>query len=185
MNTKVLAMIIAFTAITVFLNPRFSGIVIPSFVPGLWFQIWEIPVYAAFLILGFRASLSIAILNTIVLQVISPGVPFNVPSANLLAVLATLLGMYLAQKLITRKKPNNQNHFTKREIAFSTTFGLICRFVTMLCYIYLLAVFAGTLQIVVPLFPLIAVYDIIVVLYSVPLAYAITKTVQKYLKLKI
>jgi len=73
MNTKVLAMAIAFTAVTVVLNPRFSGIAIPFFLtPGLWFQIWEIPVFAAFLILGLKASVLISILNTIVLQAVSP-----------------------------------------------------------------------------------------------------------------
>lgn len=185
MNTKVLAMTIVFTSVTILLNPRFSGIAIPSFVPGLWFQIWEIPVFAAFLILGLKASVLIAVLNTIVLQAVSPGVPFNVPSANLLAVLATLLGIYLTQKTIIRKETKEDKDAKLSELFVSTIIGSLCRLVTMLVYIYVLAVLAGTLQIVVPLFPFIAIYDTIVVLYSVPLAYAIVKAVHKYLKLEI
>jgi len=185
MNTKVLAMIIVFTGLTIFLNPRFSGIAIPSFVPGLWFQIWEILVFASFLILGLKSSVLIAILNTIVLQAVSPGVPFNVPTANLLAVLATLFGMYFTQKSFLRKETKENTDIQLKKIMFSTFFGSLFRLVTMLVYIYILAVLAGTLQIVVPLFPLLAIYDIIVVLYSIPIAYVIVKTVQKYLKLEI
>jgi len=185
MNTKVLAMTIVFTAITIFLNPRFSGIAIPSFVPGLWFQIWEIPVFTAFLILGLKSSVLITILNTIVLQAVSPGVPFNVPTANLLAVLATLFGMYFTQKSFLGKDTTENKVIKLKKIIFSTFFGSLFRVVTMLVYIYVLAVLAGTLQIVLPLFSFLAIYDIIVVLYSIPVAYVIVKIVHNYLRLKL
>ena len=48
LNTRTIALIVALTAVTVILNPRFSGIAIPSFVPSLWFQIWEIAIVTAF-----------------------------------------------------------------------------------------------------------------------------------------
>ena len=73
MNTKAIALTIALAAVTVVLNPRFSGIAIPSFVPTLWFQIWEIAVVSAFFLLGIKSAALVAILNTIVLQAVTPG----------------------------------------------------------------------------------------------------------------
>lgn len=186
MNTKVLAIAIAFTAVTVVLNPRFSGIAIPSFLtPGLWFQIWEIPVFAAFLILGLKASVLISILNTVVLQAVSPGVPFNVPLVNLIAVLNTLPGIYLAHKLTIRRETCRYSNPELREILFSTAFGVLFRVATMIPVICAIAIFFGTAPIILPRLSLIAVYDAIVVLYSVPLGYLVAKAVNKHLKLEI
>jgi hypothetical protein len=100
LKTKVLALTIYFAAVTILLNPRFSGLAIPSFLPRLWFQFWEITVFATFLLIGFKPSLLVAALNTIVLLLISPGVPFNEPFSNLFAVRGTLISLSMNEHLL-------------------------------------------------------------------------------------
>jgi hypothetical protein len=177
MKTKVLALTITFAAVTIFLNPRFSGLAIPSFVPTLWFQFWEIPVFAAFLLFGFKPSLLVAVLNTTILLLISPGLPFNEPISNLTAVVSTLIGLWLADNLLIRKKIEEKGHRTLKGLIISTVISIMIRLVIMMPYIYVVCTIFGTIGLVIPLFSLIALYDTIVVIYSVPVAYMIAKAV--------
>jgi hypothetical protein len=49
MNTRAIAITIAFAALAVVLSPAFSGIAIPApYLPYLAYQVWEIPVVVAF-----------------------------------------------------------------------------------------------------------------------------------------
>jgi hypothetical protein len=182
MKTKILALTITFAAVTIFLNPRFSGLAIPSFVPKLWFQFWEIPVFTAFLLFGIKPSLFVATLNTIVLLLISPGTSFNEPVSNLLAVCGTLIGMFLVANFIIGNRINQKFDTSLKAIGFSTFIGILIRLVVMLPWIYLTSFIVGTLAIIVPLLPMVVLYDSIVVLYSVPIAYIIAKAVYPQLK---
>ena len=175
-------MIIAFTAVTVVLNPRFSEIAIPSFVPTLWFQIWEIAVVAAFFLLGLKSGIAIALLNTAVLVVVSPGIPFNKPLANLVAILSTLLGVYVAFKLVCRTSSKEMPTPRRKLVLFSTMLGIIFRLAIMMPFLYVSALLLTRPSAIV-LLPLIAVYDLIVALYTVPLGYIVAKTVAQSLKL--
>ena len=182
MNTRKLAMTITLTAVTVVLGPRFLGIAIPSFVPGLWFQIWEIVVVAAFFLLGLKSGVAIALLNTAVLQVVFPGVPFNKPLANLVAILSTLLGVYLAYRLIARKGSQETPIPERKLIVSSTVLGTIFRVVIMMPFLYVVALFLARPAVIVFL-PLMGVYDVIVALYTVPLGFLIARIVEKNLDL--
>jgi hypothetical protein len=185
MMTKVLALTITFAAVTIFLNPRFSGLALPSFVPTLWFQFWEIPIFAAFLLFGLKPSLTIAALNTMILLLISPGVAFNEPFANLTAVASTLTGLWLADRLFIKKKINQRWEKPLKGMIVCIIISIIIRIVIMMPYVYVAAYIFGTLHIVIPLFSLIAAYDTIVVLYSVPIAFIIVKAVHRQLNLDI
>jgi len=87
--------------------------------------------------------------------------------------------------LTIRKETYRYSKPKLREILFSTAFGVLFRVATMIPVIYALASFFGTLPLIAPRLSLIAVYDTIVVLYSVPLGYSVAKAVNKYLKLEI
>jgi hypothetical protein len=181
MNTRILAISIALAAVTVVLNPRFSGIAIP-FVPPLWFQIWEIPVVAALFLVGFKPAVGIALLNALILQAVSPGVSFNQPIANLVAILSTLIAVYLAHRLITRKTLEEVSFPERKLIISSTTLGIVLRLAIMLPYTYIQATLLVQSN-MLAIFPLVGVYDAIVVLYTVPLGYLVAKMVNKNLKL--
>jgi riboflavin transporter FmnP len=163
MNTRVIAMVIAFAAVTVILNPRFSRIAIPSFLFGLRFQVWEIAVVAAFFLLGLKPGIAIALLNTVILLAISPGVPFNNPLVNLVAILSTLLGVYLAYRFIARKGSQEAPTFGRKLIVSSTLLGTLLRVVIMIPLIYVLALLLTMPRVMVAL-PFFAVYDVIVAL---------------------
>ena len=179
MNTKELALLIALTAVTVVLSPRVSGIAIPYvIVPALWFQIWEIVIVASFFLIGFKRAIAISILNTIVLQALYPGTPFNQPIANLVAVLGTLLGVYVASTLIRRKTFKGKSISKKKNVALYTAFGIIFRLAIMLPFLYSVALILGMSAVIV-MFPFFAIYDLIVAFYAVPLGYLVYSLVKK------
>ena len=183
MNTKAIALTIAFAAVTVVLNPRFSGIAIPSFVPTLWFQLWEIAVVAAFLLLGIKSAVVVAILNTLVLLTISPGNAFNEPLANLVAILSTLIGVYAAYKFLD-KKNSGAKPISRRKIVFSSTaLGMISRLAIMLPYLFIVASLLIQYAVIITILPLFALYDLIVALYTIPFGYIIASAVNRYVKL--
>jgi riboflavin transporter FmnP len=76
MDTKRLALIIIFVALTTALNiygPKFPA----PYAPFLYYQIWEIPIVAAFLTVGPKTGTGVALLNTFILLLVFPG---NLPT---------------------------------------------------------------------------------------------------------
>ena len=101
MNTKEVALTIVLAGVSLVLNPRLSGLAIPSFFPGLWLYFWEIPILIALFLLGLKYAISIAFGNGFVL-ILFWGPGFNNPLLNLLSALSTVFGVYFARKLIIR-----------------------------------------------------------------------------------
>ena len=124
MNTKRLALIIIFVALTTALN--IAGPKIPApYAPFLYYQIWEIPIVAAFLTVGPKTGLSVAGLNTLILLAVFPGALPTGPFYNLIAELAMLIGIYTAYKIATLKCPTEKiGSFLKQHklgLSISTT----------------------------------------------------------------
>ena len=111
MNTKKLALTIVFAALTVALNPAFTYIAFMApYAPGLIYQIWEIPIVVAFLIIGPIAGIAISLLNTVVLLAVFPGILPTGPFYNLAATLSMQVGIFAAYtiaKKVTRGKTEN------------------------------------------------------------------------------
>ncbi len=107
MNTKTLALIIIFVALTTALNIAGPKIPFP-FAPFLYYQIWEIPIVAAFLTIGPKTGLAVAGLNTLLLLIVFPGNLPTGPFYNLIAELAMLIGIYAAYKLATYRCPTEK-----------------------------------------------------------------------------
>jgi hypothetical protein len=180
MNTRELAVIIIFTSLTVALLPRFSGLAVPSFIQGVPFQIWEIMVVAAFFLLGLKSGVAIALLCTVIRLVVSPAIPFIRPFSNLVAILSTLLGVFLAYRLVARKVPQETSIPGRKLVVFSTVLGLIFRVGIMLVFLYVVALLMAT---PLRLLASYAAYDVIVALYTIPLGYLLANLVNKNLKL--
>ena len=191
MNSRKLSLIIVFAATSLVLNPFVSGLAVPSFFPGLYFQFWEIVVVAALLIIGLKYAVLIAFLDAAVLLAFYPGRgSFNAPLFNCLAVLSTLLGVYLAHKLFIRTESKEKEIPKRKQIIFSTALGMLFRLVIMVPAVYFgyrfySEMFLGITVsdvLIIGFLPILAVYDAMVVLYTVPAAHLIESIVKKNLK---
>ncbi len=195
MDTKKLTIIIVFAAVTVALNPALTGIAIPApYAPFLIYQIWEIPIVAAFALINLRSAVAIALMNMIILLAIFPGALITGPLYNLLATLSMLLGIYIAHKLLTRKKTtveDAKSTLKKQTIIIiaATALGVIFRTGLMTVVNYTVLRYEPPIGYAMPetailaAIPLIALFNATLALYTVPLGHIVANAVKKNLKL--
>ena len=92
METKAITLTIVFAALTIALNPDITKIAFPApYAPFLIYQIWEIPIVAAFLLVNLKSAVAISALNAVVLFAIFPGASPLGPVYNLAAIFSMLL----------------------------------------------------------------------------------------------
>ena len=114
MDSRPIAAIIIFSALAIMLN--LSPIKIPApYAPFLIYQIWEIPIVAAFLLYGSKVGVAVSILNTIALLAIFPGALPTGPLYDLAAVLSMLFGIYIIHKasLVFRRRLVGNGYFAE------------------------------------------------------------------------
>jgi riboflavin transporter FmnP len=188
MKTRAIAITIAFAALTIVLNPAISGIAVPApYLPRRLYEIWEIPIVAALLLLGPASGVIVALLNAAFLLAVFPGPaqPFY-PLLNLAACLSMLLGIYFAQKFVMRGVTREKGLVGNRAGIYFTILGILFRTAIMTIVWYALL----TYTVVSSLFPwavittlsFIAVYNVTLPLYTIPIGYFLAKTVGKNLK---
>jgi len=192
MGTKTIAVTIAFTALTVILNPSFSGIAVPfPLLTYLSFYIWEIPIVAAFFLIGPKYGFSIIFLNTVILMAVFPSHPFIHPIGSLISGSSMLVGVYFAYKLVNRGLSQEKIFVGNKLIAYSTALGLLFRVVVMTLVNFILLYYAGELLVGVELtaasiigiyLPLVVLFNVIIALYTIPIGCLIARTVGKNLK---
>lgn len=185
MESKTIASISVFAAFTVALN--LSPIKIPApYAPFLIYQIWEIPIVAAFLLYGPGVGVAISIVNTIVLLGVFPGALPTGPLYNLAAVLSMLLGVYVVQKFATKSFKRRKEAML---ITSFTALGILGRvgimtFVNWAFLPYPFPIgFSIPLQALVMLLPVIGVFNATLALYTIPLGYFIAKAVSSGAKI--
>ncbi len=196
MNTKTLALTIVFAAVTIALTPAISGIAVPApYAPFLFYQIWEIPIVAAFVLISRKFGVAIAMLNAFVLFAVFPGYLPMGPFYNLMAVLSMLSGIYLAQKILTsriskEKTANISLQFEAKVATVATALGITLRVAIMsvvnyvvLRYPYPIGYETPELAIIASL-PLIGLFNATLALYTVPLGYSIAKVISRNLRLQ-
>jgi riboflavin transporter FmnP len=190
-NTKEIALIIAFAALAIVLNPAISGIGVPFLFTGFIYNVWEIVIMVAFLLMGFKSGISVALLNAAFLFSVYPG-PSRVlfPLVNTLAVSGMMVGIYFANKL-TRKNSQDQNPSKARKITLYTALAITFRLIVMLPIVYTLlhyhigATPPSESAIFMIALPLQAFYNVTITLYTIPVAYFTAKVVSKNLKVGI
>ena len=193
MNTKTLALTILFAVVTIILNPAFTNIVFPfPLATFLFFQIWEIPIVIAFILIGPKSGVTISLLNTVVLLAVFPGASPTGPFYNLAAVLSMLLGIYLAYKLVTIKQKPEKNTFRYGTIlvTVSTALGIIFRVGIMSVVNYTFLRFPPPVgysypeAAIIPFIPIVGVFNAIIALYTIPIGMLIANVVKSNLKLQ-
>lgn len=199
MNTKKLSLIIVFSALTIALNPAFTYIAINApFAPGLIYQIWEIPIVVAFLIISPIAGLSISLLNTAVLFVVFPGALPTGPAYNLAALLSMQVGIFTALtigKRISCSKNQDTNVLFKAKWAtVATAFGMLTRvaFMSVILYFALpqpapigYASYGYDQRAAILFLPGAAFFNATLALYTIPIGFLIASRVSKVLKITL
>lgn len=184
MNSKTIAVIVVFGALTVALNLSPAKIPAP-YAPYLIYQVWEIPIVAAFLLYGLRVGVPISIINTAVLLGVYPGELPTGPLYNLAAVLSMLFGIYLARRFLPARFGGSQ------EVTVSVIFtgvGTFFRVVFMTFVNWAFLPFPPPVGFGLPIeavlagLPLIGFFNATLALYTIPVGVFIAKVVGSRLK---
>jgi len=184
MNSKTIANVVVFAALTVALN--LWGPKIPApYATYLIYQVWEIPIVAAFLLFGSYVGILIALINTMILFAVFPGPLPSGPFYNFAAVLSTLFGVYLVQKMIAR------HSFRQAELiaaTSSTVLGTTLRVGVMTVVNWALLRYPWpigynlTEEAILVSLPLTGLFNATLALYTIPLGHVIAKTVRSVIK---
>ena len=186
MNTKEIALIIMFAALTMALDP----LRVPSVILlGVYFRFCEIPIVAASLLFGLRIGVPVAILNVVVEIMLFPtpaaviGAPFV-----LVLTLSMLLGLHLAFGFLKRRTTQTANRGTtnaKYFLVFGTSLRtLIAPFIVGFVYRFMLPIVGINLSdvLIVSLIPAFTIYALIFSLYTISIGYLIARTISRNLK---
>jgi riboflavin transporter FmnP len=187
-NSKEIALIITFAALTIALDP----IRVPTvYLPGVFYRFCEIPMVVAFLLFGPAIGISIAGLNMFAEMVLFPGPTVIVgrPVVFVL-VLSMFLGIYSARWLLNREISQNSNALLK-PVLYCTAFGALFRTVVAPITNYPLYRYAVPLLTGVSmsdsramaLLPAFMIYALTFSLYTIPVSYLIARVVSRNLKL--
>jgi len=179
MNSKTIAAVAVFAALTVALN--LSPVKVPApYAPFLIYQIWEIPIVAAFLLFGPQVGVGIAVINTVVLLAVFPGALPTGPFYNLAAVLSMLLGVYVTLRFVAKSfKMQSKALLT----AFSTTLGIVLRVGIMTIVNWSLLRYPPPVGYSLPegvligYLPLIGIFNFTLALYTVPIGHSLARVV--------
>jgi riboflavin transporter FmnP len=195
MNTKAIAITIVFAALTVALNPVFTGIGVPApYAPFLIYQMWEIPIVAAFLLISAKSGVAISILNAAALLALFPGALLLGPLYNLVAVLSMLSGIYVAHRILThgilREKTKNVTlQLETKLVTLSTAIGIIFRVGIMSVVNYVVLRYPSPIGYQLPeaaiiaSLPLIGLFNATLALYTIPLGHFIADAIRSNLRL--
>jgi riboflavin transporter FmnP len=170
-RSRRIALVAVFTAMAVDLSP----ISIPDpFASYLLFGVWEIPVVIAFLMLGVWGGSAVAGLNALVLEAVKPGALPTGPLYNLIAELSMFAGILFALSASRRSAWGLPAAFV-----LATACGAASRVVAMtvvnaivlpMPYPVGFGSFGVTWVQLPVLLPAIAAFNLVVALYTIPIA---------------
>ena len=182
LNTRAIALTIVFAALAIVLNP----VVVPAvYLVGIFYRFWEIPIVIAFLLVGARSGVAVALLRALAELTLFPGpVGYLGPVITLLPTLGGLLGIYLAEKVLKLNVSQGQISGTK-VVAYITVLGALCRtiFVPVVMYPmyrFLLPRALSDVQIMA-IMPFLIVFSLTLAAYTIPIGYIIARTVSRHL----
>jgi len=177
------ALIAVFAALTIALN--LSPIKFPApYAPFLMYQVWEVPIAAAFLFFGFPIGVFIAFINMLVLLAIFPGMLPTGPLYNFAAIISMLSGMWLGTRLTSRK-----GRAKLTAMLILTALGIVFRVVVMSLVNWAFlrypppVGYSLTEEALRLLLPLIAIFNATLALYTIPLGYIVAEAIKRRAKI--
>ncbi len=178
-NSRRLSLEALLTALAVILNLTIS---FPApYATFLTYEIWEVPIVLALLILGVRSGVTVAVLNSVVLELVKPGALPTGPVYNFAAIVAMFVGILAAQRVAKRRRWG-----VATLIAATTSLGVLARTSIMtvvnaiilpLPYPIGFGSFGVTVSQLPALLPLIGLFNFTVALYTIPLAYTLQRAI--------
>lgn len=178
-NSRRLSLVALLTALAVILNLTIS---FPApYATFLEYEIWEVPIVLALLMLGLRSGVTVAVLNSVVLELVKPGALPAGPLYNFAAIVAMFVGILAAQR-VARKR----GWGVATLLVASTTLGVATRTSIMtvvnavvlpLPYPIGFGSFGVTVSQVPALLLLIGFFNFTVALYTIPLAYIVRRAI--------
>ena len=190
LNRKSLTASILFSSIALVLHPPFLPLGIPApYAPFLIYQIWEIPLFICLLLFGPTAAVISGIINFISLLIFFPGQLISGPIYNLIAIYSSYLGIILVKRTIIK------NHKFDYKISFKniimvTPSSMILRTLIMTIVNYIALPRPPPIGFSIPMeampttLGLIAIFNATTIIYSIPIAFSITKTITKSTDIK-
>ena len=186
-----------FAALAIALNPTLTHIAVAApFAQGLIYQVWEIPIVIAFLIISPIAGLTVSFVNTAVLFALFPGILPTGPFYNLAAALSMQVGIFAAviigKKVICRNNPQADILKSAKWATVATTLGILTRVVFMSVLLYFalpqeapigFKSFGFDQALTNAYLPFAAFFNATLALYTIPIGWLIAKRVQKVLHL--
>jgi hypothetical protein len=140
---------------------------------------------AAFLLYGARVGVFITFVNTMILLIWLPGALPSGPLYNMAAVLSTLLGMGIMKAFVAKHSPKREETFASLLTASGVT--LRTAFMVLINYVfqrfpYPIGFGLSDVQIIAAI-PLVAIFNLTLALYTIPLGYSAAKAVRSYIKI--
>lgn len=193
MNSKSIALVITFAAIAITLN----AVRIPTvFYPGTFFQLSQIPIVIAFLLFGAKIGIFVGLLNLVGGLALFPagaaGGLFVYPF-DFVSLLIMFAGIWLASMIIQSRREPGRFSVLKKPVL-----GLTVGAVALRAGIMPFIDYALVYHVLVPLLlgieppeayisglvPFFVLYNVIIPLYVVPVAYVVAARVKKHLKIE-
>ncbi|MCS7113777.1 MAG: hypothetical protein NZ955_07510 [Candidatus Bathyarchaeota archaeon] len=175
------AIVIVFAALTLILN--FSPLKFPApYAPFLYYQFWEVPITAAFLLYGFKIGFSIALINTLALLAFFPGMLPTGPFYNLAAIVSMLTGVWVVTRMLRKYSPNVKRSLS---LVFTIASGIVFRVAIMSVVNYVCLPqappvgYALPIHVVLAYLPLIAIFNSSLAAYTIPLGYILASSAHR------
>ncbi len=180
-RSRGIALVALFTALALVL-----GLVptVPAPYAGfLFYEIWEIPVVVALLVLGFWGGATVAALNALALEIVNQGALPTGPIYNLIAEVSMFLGLLAVQRVSSGKAWNKAT-----VVIAATGAGALARTAVMTVVNGIVLplpypVGFNLPQEAVPsLLVLIGIFNFTITLYTIPLAYGVRRAIATRLR---
>jgi uncharacterized membrane protein YiaA len=157
--------------------------------PFLIYQIWEIPIVAAFLLISPKSGVAISILNAAVLLALFPGALLLGPFYNLIAIISMLSGIYMAHRILREKMKKVTVQLETKLVTLSTVIGITFRVGIMSIVNYVVLRYPPPIgystpeAAIIATLPLIGLFNATLALYTIPLGHFIADAIRSNLKL--
>jgi riboflavin transporter FmnP len=192
LKPKSIALIAVFAAIAIILN----AIRIPTiYYPNFFYTLCDIPVIVAFIIYGFKVGFLVEIIHIMGQEIFFPVSLGGVVTYPFGLVIHALMfsGIYIAFRIIQRKKDERNFVGEKKAIIYSTGLATALRaglmpFIDYLVYYNIALPLVLGISIpqsyILALVPAFIFYNLTSALYAVPIAYLVATKTSNYLRIK-
>jgi riboflavin transporter FmnP len=181
-RSRRLSLIALFTALAVVLN---LVVAVPApYEPFLFYEVWEVPILLAVLMLGFWDGTTVAALNTLLLEAYRPGALPVAPFYNLAAQLSMFAGVLPVDRAARKRGWQG-----RKLVPAATATGAILRAAVMTVVNGIVLPLPYPVGFGSGLFPItpadvpgllvpIGIFNLTIALYTIPLAYTLARAVE-------